>query len=224
MRIRGAIFDMDGTLGDTVFVSVEAIVRTVDQLTGQRYAHPEIIDRFGPTEPGILRQLLPQDLWGESERIFLAEYEAIHQSRKIGAYAGIEEVLNLLQHHHIRQAIVTGKSRESAEISLKYYALNGYFEAVETGSLERSVKKDCIKKVVKRWQVPLEQVLYIGDAPSDVTIARSAGVCPISVAWADTAETSQLEERQPCAVFERVEDFRNWLSSQLNGHEGIDVP
>ena len=218
MRIRGAIFDMDGTLGDTVFVSVESIVRTVEQLTGQRYAHPEIIDRFGPTEPGILRQLLPQEMWEESEQIFLAEYESIHQTYKIGAYAGIEEVLKLLKRHHIRQAIVTGKSRESAEISLKYYSLNGYFEAVETGSLAGSVKKDCIKKLVKRWQISPEHVLYIGDAPSDVTIARSAGVCPISVAWANTADHSELEQRQPCAVFERVQDFKTWLASQLNGY------
>jgi phosphoglycolate phosphatase/pyrophosphatase PpaX len=209
---------MDGTLGDTVFVSVEAIVRTVHQLTGQQYAHPEIIDRFGPTEPGILRQLLPQEKWEESERLFLAEYESIHQSHKIGAYAGIEEVLHLLKRHHIRQAIVTGKSRESAEISLCYYQLDGFFEAVETGSLTRSIKKDCIQKLVRGWQVPSEQVLYIGDAPSDVTIAKSAGVCPISVAWADTAELSQLEQRQPCAVFERVQDFKTWLVSQLNGH------
>lgn len=218
MRIRGAIFDMDGTLGDTVYVSVEAIVRTVYQLTKQRYAHPEIIDRFGPTEPGILRQLLPQEKWEESEQIFFAEYESIHQIQKIGAYAGIEEVLKLLKRHHIRQAIVTGKSRESAEISLRYYQLNGYFEAVETGSLAGSVKKDCIKKLVQGWQLPPDQVLYIGDAPSDVTIARSAGVCPISVAWADTADQSELEQRQPCAVFERVQDFKTWLASQLNGY------
>jgi len=217
MRIRGAIFDMDGTLGDTVFVSVEAIVRTVFQLTGQRFAHPEIINRFGPTEAGILRQLLPEEAWEASEQIFLAEYTSIHQDHTIGAYPGMSDVLDLLERHQVRQAIVTGKGRESAEISLQFFQLNGYFDAVETGSLEGSVKKECIRKVVDRWQLPPEDVLYIGDAPSDVTIARSAGVCPISVAWADTSEASQLALTKPCAVFERVQDLKTWLASQLNG-------
>ena len=217
MHIRGAIFDMDGTLGDTVFVSVEAIVRTIFQLTGERYSHPDIIDRFGPNEAGILRQLLPEESWEASEQFFLAEYTSIHQSYKIGAYPGMTDVLDLLQRHHVRQAIVTGKGRESAEISLKFFQLDGYFDAVETGSLDGSVKKECIHKVVDRWQIAPEDVLYIGDAPSDVTIARSAGVCPISVAWADTVVRSQLEPYQPCAVFERVQELKTWLASQLNG-------
>jgi HAD superfamily hydrolase (TIGR01549 family) len=216
-QIQGAIFDMDGTLGDTVYVSVEAIIRTVFHLTGKTYTHPEIIDRFGPTEFGILQTLIPEELWQESYQIFLREYDSIHRKYKIKAYPGIQGVLDLLNRHNIRKAIVTGKSRESAEISLQYFNLETHFDAVETGSDFGSIKKDCIHKVVKIWKFPPENVLYIGDAPSDVSIAKSAGVCPVSVAWANTADRSRLALEQPCFIFERVEHFQTWLATHLDG-------
>jgi HAD superfamily hydrolase (TIGR01549 family) len=217
MKIQGVIFDMDGTLGDTVFVSVEAIVRTISQLTGKRYSHPEIISHFGPTEPGILQQLLPREKWEESVRIFFREYEAIHREHHIGAYPNMQEILDLLYKYNIRQAIVTGKSHESAKISLEYYNLIDYFEVVETGSVKGSKKEDCIKKVLKLWQLPPEQVLYIGDAPSDVAIAKRAGVRPISVSWATTADPLELAQEEPDALFEDIEEFKDWLKVNLNG-------
>ncbi len=216
IKIQGVIFDLDGTLGDTVFVSVEAIVRAVFKLTGKRYTHAEIIDLFGPSEPGILRQLVGEEHLEQAFQFFLKEYETIHDHHKIGAYPGIEEIQELLDHHRIRQAIVTGKSRESAQISLRYFNLNGYFDAIETGSAEGSVKKIYIQKVVSTWGISPEHVLYLGDAPSDVTIARNAGVIPISVAWAETADLQRLAQQNPYALFESVEDLKIWLNSTLN--------
>lgn len=208
---------MDGTLGDTVFVSVEAITQTVFQLTGNHPTHEEIISMFGPSELGILRQLVPQHQWEESARIFLDHYESIHRQHQIGAFPGIEEILRLLQEHNIRQAIVTGKSRQSAEISLKCFNLKGYFDSVETGSIDGSAKKSRLQKVLKSWGFPPEDVLYIGDAPSDVRIAKSAGLRPISVAWDSTADRSQLAQQNPYAIFDQPQDLKNWLAAHLNG-------
>lgn len=219
MPIRGVIFDLDGTLGDTVFVSVEAIVRAVHKHTGKTYTHPEIIDRFGPTEIGIIKKLVPDDVWEASCQTFYEEYKNIHQKHQIGAYPGIRSILDLLSAHKIRQAIVTGKGAEPAHISLDYFNLNGHFEFIETGWLHSSSKEACIKKVVEAWQIPGENVLYVGDAPSDVAIARRAGVHPISAAWADTANPAELQAQQPEALFEEVSELELWLKNQLN-HKG----
>jgi phosphoglycolate phosphatase-like HAD superfamily hydrolase len=214
--IRGVIFDVDGTLGDTVFVSVEAIVQVVRAYTGKTYSHSEIIAFFGPTEEGILRQLVPENHWQASYQTFLTAYKRIHAEHGIGAYPGISKILDLLTAHHIRQAIVTGKGAESAQISLDYFKLDGRFEQVETGSLHGSAKEVCIKKVVEGWQFQRENVLYVGDAPSDVAIAKRAGVRPISVAWADTANPEELRAQQPEALFTKVSELEDWLRTHLN--------
>jgi len=215
VQIKGVIFDMDGTLGDTVFVSVEAIVRAVHTHTGKSFTHPEIIARFGPSEIGIIKNLVPDQVWEAACQTFHQEYERIHQEHQIGAYPGIERILDLLAAHHIRQAIVTGKGAKSAQISLGFFQLNGYFEYIETGWQSGSSKEACINKVVEEWQIPPGNVLYIGDAPSDVTIARCAGVRPVSVAWDDTADTQELLAQQPEALFETIPELENWLKDQL---------
>lgn len=215
MQIRGVIFDMDGTLGDTVFVSVEAIVQAVHKHTGKTYTHPEVIARFGPSEIGIIKRMVPEDVWEATCQTFHEEYERIHRERQVGAYPGIDRILNLLTAHNIRQAIVTGKGAKSAQISLGYFQLNGHFDFVETGWQSGSSKEACINKVVEEWQIPPENVLYFGDAPSDVTIARCAGVRPISVAWADTADPQELLAQDPEALFETIPELEIWLKDQL---------
>lgn len=215
MQIKGIIFDMDGTLGDTVFVSVEAIVRAVNKHTGKTFTHPEVIALFGPSEIGIIKKMVPDQVWEATCQTFYEEYERIHREHKIGAYPGIENILDLLSAHHIRQAIVTGKGARSAQISLGFFQLNGHFDYVETGWVSGSSKEACINKVVDEWQILPENVLYIGDAPSDVTIARCAGVRPISVAWADTADPQELLAQEPEALFETIPDLENWLKDQL---------
>ena len=215
MDIKGIIFDLDGTLGDTVYVSVESIARAVQQTTGKSYTHPEIIDHFGPTEVGILKQLVPAEKWEESCQIFYREYERIHQEQDRGAYPGIQNILDLLTANNIKQAIVTGKGAESAHISLRYFQLNAPFEHIETGFIDGSGKAAGIGKVLDAWQFPKENVLYVGDAPSDVTIARGTGVRPISAAWADTAAPAELLAEKPFALFETVPEFDRWLREIL---------
>lgn len=215
MQIQGVIFDLDGTLGDTVYVSVEAIVQAVQQTTGKTYTHPEIIAHFGPTEVGIIKQLVPAEKWEESCQIFHAEYERIHREQDRGAYPGIQKIIDLLAERGIRQAIVTGKGAEPAEISLRYFQLDAPFELVETGSLHGSSKLVDINKVLATWQLPPENVLYIGDASADARIARQAGVLPISAAWADTADPVELLAEKPVALFETVLEFERWLKEHL---------
>lgn len=217
MRLNGVIFDLDGTLGDTVPVSVEAIVRTVRAFTGEIFTHPEIIARFGPTEQGILRQLLPKKDWAASYHRFLQEYETLHREGDYGVFPGIPEVVALLHEHRVPVGIVTGKGLDSARISLRYFGLEDAFDVVEAGSLEATVKDVCIRKVAASWQVPPEEIIYVGDAVSDVGLSRKAGAQPVSAAWAGTHPVAELAAESPYRLFARVEDLHAWLSQQVNG-------
>lgn len=217
MRLSGVIFDLDGTLGDTVPVCLEAISRSVDALTGKSYTHREIMARFGPSEEGILGQLVPPEDVEAGYRHFLREYESLHESGDYGVFPGIPEVIDLLRAHQVPVAVVTGKGPVSARISLRYFGLADAFEMVEAGSPEGPIKEACIRKVAEAWQVPLEEIVYVGDAPLDVVFARQAGTQPVSVAWAGTHTPEELAAENPDQVFTRVADFHDWLARQVNG-------
>lgn len=57
--IRLVLFDMDGTLADTLPLCVEAFGRATEQLTGRRPTETEITDTFGPDETGTMAVLTP---------------------------------------------------------------------------------------------------------------------------------------------------------------------
>ncbi len=214
MHILGAIFDFDGTLANTVYASLEGIRRAVAQTTAQEISAPEIIARFGPSEEGIIQQLVPEAVREEAWQVFAREYDRIHLEEDIHIFPGILPALELLQQAGVRLAIVTGKGHTSAQISLSHFSIASYFEDIISGSLEGSVKEICIKQVVAAWAVPPEQVLYIGDAPTDVGIARAAGVVPIAVAWDPTADPEKLVAQRPHQTFLTPADLTGWLEAQ----------
>lgn len=214
MEINGAIFDFDGTLANTVSASIEAIIRAVKHVTGQSHTHADIFARFGPTEEGIIRQLVPHD-WQACTQQFAEEYRRLHQQDRLSVFSGLEDSLALLKDKGVRMAIVTGKGRTSTDISVKLFRIGQYFDLIETGSLEGSIKASCIKKVAATWDFAPDSILYLGDAPSDIRIARTAGVQPLAAAWDALAIPAELTAQSPEALFLTTSEFHAWLKSQL---------
>lgn len=217
IRIRGMIFDLDGTLGDTLPVCFEAFRKTFQRYLGRRFDDREIRAMFGPSEEGVLRKALP-DVWTEALETYLREYERAHVNCQV-PFAGIESVLKMLQARGVRLAIVTGKGRRSAEISARVLGLNDYFHIMETGSHDRPVKPEGIRAVLAGWLLSPSDVAYVGDAPSDIVAAKQEGLLALAAAWAETAEEERLRQLGPYAMFRTVESFAVWVDKHVEGIE-----
>jgi phosphoglycolate phosphatase-like HAD superfamily hydrolase len=219
MKLSGAIFDLDGTLGNTFVLSVEAFREAFAQFTGRQFTDEEIIATFGPSELGSVRQVIPDpDRREACLQAYMNAYEQMHKQYAPGPFPGIKAALDMLQAHHIPLAVVTGKAPDSAWMTLKQFGLTGYFDIVETGSPDGPVKPLLLRKVLKVWNVPADQVIYVGDAPSDVTASREVGVIPLGAGWADAADIERLAAQQPAATFHKVDDLIKWIGDTLNHH------
>jgi pyrophosphatase PpaX len=213
MKLSGFIFDLDGTLGDTLPVCFQAFRRTFEIHLGITYTDPDIRAMFGPSEEGVFQRLLPE-CWQECLATFLEAYEHAHQELATD-FPEMGRVLEALQGLGLRLAIVTGKGPSSAAISLRYRGLASYFEVMEAGSPAGGVKAEAIGRVLKRWGLSSEQVVYVGDTISDMRAARQAGVHAIGAAWGGrSASAAELKEHNPLAVFEAVPDFLDWIRSE----------
>ncbi len=212
-QLRGVIFDLDGTLGDTLPICFAAFRKTFEVHLGRSFRDDEIRAMFGPTEEGILQRRFP-DRWEAALATYLEEYERAHAAC-VAPFAGIEAVLDTLRAIAIRCAIVTGKGPRSAEISARRLGLTRHFEVIETGSAERPIKSDGIRAVLARWALPPEDVAYVGDAPSDVTAAREVGLVALGAAWAATADTGRLTAQAPDALFSTVASFAAWVDGNV---------
>lgn len=214
MKLRGLIFDLDGTLADTMLVCLGAFQETLQHYGEKRISLQELYPLFGPSEEGILRFLLPEQA-GEAYSHFLILYERLHQECT-APFPGIETLLDDLRSRGMRIAIATGKSAETAEISMRKLGLSSRVELLESGFVDRGDKPELIRRVLQEWQMPANQAAYVGDVLSDLHAARQAGVVPIGAAWAETSGLRAIAEEDGWLIFKRIQDFSAWIQGVID--------
>ena len=209
MNLRGVIFDLDGTLADTIPICVEAFQRTLKAHSGPHLSREEVESLFGPTEEGMLQRVLPE-YSSTALETYLTEYERLHTPSTV-PFPGIAAVLDALHRRGIRLAVVTGKGPRSAEISCRALGVRGYFTHIEAGSPNGIIKPAAIARIIGEWSLRPPEVAYIGDAPADIEAARSAGVVSVGAAWAPAGSDGLLRAARPDFLFQAVPDFASWV-------------
>lgn len=213
--MRGVIFDLDGTLGDTLPVCYRAFARVFARRLGRQYSDAEIHAMFGPSEEGILARLCPNDPVAALDE-YLAEYRLAH-THCPKPFGGIPDLLEMLRDGGVKLAIVTGKGPRSAQISLEAFGLTGQFPVVEAGSAAGAVKPAAMRRVLAGWRLPPDEVAGVGDAPSDVRAAKEVGITSIAAAWAQGAARDRLAASQPDQLFDAVPALHAWLAERMQG-------
>src|SRR5436190_23241271 len=98
--LRGIIFDLDGTLANTLPVCYVAFRHAYRKFTGRHYTDAEIAALFGPSEEGSLHQVIPER-WEEGLQVFLEEYERAH-ALCTSPFTGVIGLLDYLREQNIR--------------------------------------------------------------------------------------------------------------------------
>jgi pyrophosphatase PpaX len=209
MAIRGIIFDLDGTLANTLPVCIKAYQDTVYHFCGRVPEEAEIIGLFGPNEEGMLEQMIPGQLT-ETLAYYLKVYEQYHLQLCTGLFPGIGGSLSAIQSKGIKMAIVSGKGAFSAAISMRILGLEQWIDLVETGFDYGPDKPRSLRIVLEKWGLRSpENTAYVGDAPYDMQAAREAGLLPLGAAW---AQSSSLKPETPTyATFFDIASWREWI-------------
>jgi phosphoglycolate phosphatase/pyrophosphatase PpaX len=207
--LGGVIFDLDGTLGDTLPVCFVAFRATFERFLGVTYTDEEIRAMFGPTEEGMFLARTP-DAFDDALAHYLEDYAANHHLCPT-PFAGIVDVLDRLDDRGVSVAVVTGKGPNSTRISLEQWGLEGRFDRVEPGGDHGAIKPERMTAVVTGWGIDPATVVAIGDVPGDVLAGRAAGVVPVAAAWSPLADPRALTASGPDAIFNEVTDFATWL-------------
>jgi len=218
MDIKGVIFDLDGTLGDTFPVIFPAYRRALEKYLGRIYSDDEIMAMFGPTEEGIIRSLVPAH-WQDCLHDYMTEYRRLSPIATLH-FEGIEEALKELRRRNVLMGIVTGKSLAGALISLADLGFGEYFDAVEGGSIEGVIKPECMRRILQRWNMPPQHAAYVGDATTDMLNAREVGVLPLAAAWCEKADLAGLRATSPAQIFPHASDFLRWIEANVARKNG----
>lgn len=213
MKLKGFIFDLDGTLLNSLPVVRTSLNSTLLKFSGRVYADQELSSLFGPSEEGIFKKLFP-DSWNEVLKFYLNEYDRLHLPYA-KPFPGVTAALSLLRERGMKLALVSGKGAGSMEISLKHSGLRDFFEVIITGSEHHASKPEHIKQVLELWNFSPDEVVYIGDIAYDVKAAKEVGVLPISALWAETVQVQKVLAMHPAYAFYNVESFNEWITKMI---------
>ena len=209
-KIRAVLFDLDGTIADTLPLCIKSFKYSIQPLIGRSISEAEIISTFGVSEEGTIRALIP-DHYEKGIHDYLHYYTEFHDMCP-APFEGIIGLLDKLVDQNIRIGMVTGKGKYSTEISLKKFGLNNYFELIETGIETGPIKPEGMKRIINEFQgIPKTEMIYVGDSPSDIDSSRQVGLPVIAAAWAKTADSQSLIDKRPDKIFYTINEFSNWL-------------
>jgi len=209
MKIRTVIFDLDGTIADTLPLCIAAFKKSIEPILNKEISEQEIIATFGPSEEGTIRKLIPAHEEA-GVKSYLRYYQELHHTCPL-PFPGILELLDFLKDKGIQLAMVTGKGVHSTKLSLAQFDLAHYFETLETGRPEGPNKANGIRNVLSRLKTDADETIYVGDAPSDITACREAGIRIAAAAWATTTNSEELDALNPDWLFKTTGQFKEWI-------------
>jgi phosphoglycolate phosphatase/pyrophosphatase PpaX len=212
--LKSVIFDMDGTIVDSIPLCVEAFRLAVEPIAQRNISDEEILMAFGPSDEGTLRLFVPNAVETCMEQ-FLHHYRRLHPVMCPKPFDGIIDILDWLQSLHVPLGLVTGKGPRSLAITLEAFGLEHSFDAIETGSPLRANKPECLRKILETFQLSPNEAVYIGDMPSDITACREVAIPIYSAAWATTVDLPKLQALQPDQIVHSVEELKALLRENL---------
>jgi phosphoglycolate phosphatase-like HAD superfamily hydrolase len=203
-------FDFDGTLTLSFSMEDDCMAKAC-QAVGFKDVTPAIIHQnYGPTEDGIIRKLVGEANFRKAWAFFLDYYAK--ESKKLKPFKGIPELLKTLSQKKCLVILLTGRSRESLEISLADLGLSSCFIRAYTGSPYGTNKEKSMTSLLTDYGLAKKDVLYIGDTLEDIQMMRSIDTDILSAGYShDSSYQQQLEKANPGNVCHSVDDLKKRL-------------
>ena len=187
MPFQTAVFDLDGTLLDTL----EDLYLAVNAALSRRFlpvrSREEVRMFVGNGVEMLIRRAVPA---GTEEAVILSvladfktTYAAICENHT-RPYEGIIPLLTALRERGIRVAVVSNKfDAATKQLCEKYFGDLVEVAIGERAGVRKKPAPDTVYEALKELGVTAEGAVYIGDSDVDIQTARNCGMPCISVTW-----------------------------------------
>ncbi|TYQ18328.1 UNVERIFIED_CONTAM: phosphoglycolate phosphatase/pyrophosphatase PpaX [Acetivibrio alkalicellulosi] len=211
MKLNTIIFDLDGTLADTVPLTIFSIKEVVRELAGKEMSDEDVIREFGPVDTKIVENLVDEKIKDKAVNLYIKIFSE-NFDKYVQPIKGITELFDVLMKNRIRIGLFTGRGLKVSNIILEKLKIKNYFDAFLTGDDTKKPKPDPegIHMVLNRLDSKPYESAYVGDFDVDIMASKAAGVMSILALWASNASTKLLE-LNPDKSFKTPYEFIDWI-------------
>jgi len=185
--MKTAIFDLDGTIADTICDLGDAVNYGLEQLGCPVHDYAAYKKMVGNGAKKLCERALPEGKKDRAEelRSLFREYYGAHYLDKTRLYDGIEEVLEKLQKKGVYLAVATNKPESAARDIISALLPGIDFVRVLGGRDDRPTKPDTVilTEIFAALPDKENEVYMIGDSNVDMQTAKNAGIRSIGCAW-----------------------------------------
>jgi len=218
MSYKAVVFDLDGTLLDTIEDLTDAVNMTMRHYGWPEHTIAQVKTYVGNGVGWLVECAVPggktNPLFEEALEIQKQNYAQVCEN-KTRPYDGIMEVIRKLKEYGYKLSIVSNKGQEAVEALRKLYFSDVIEVAIgERDGIRRKPAPDTAFEAVKRMGADIETSVYVGDSEVDLATARNAGMDCISVSWGFRPKQLLIENGAK-VICDTPEDLLNVLIDDL---------
>lgn len=201
---KGVIFDFDGTIADTENLAIQVAMTLAEKYNFRSITDKEIpyVKSMGAREAiaymGISRLRLPFII-KEAHRILQDEV-----SRADMCQMELYFLLEALSEQGILLGIITSNSHSNVKGFLDFHHLD-FFDFIRSSTVFGKPRH--FKKVLKKYGLKKDEILYVGDETRDIYAARKAGVPVAAVTWGFN-NSERLRQENPEYLVDTVDELK----------------
>jgi len=187
MDFKAVLFDLDGTLVNTLDDLADSVNQALDRMSLPRHPVDSFRLKVGDGARTMIARSLPADRQDLLDTVLQMQqaYYAEHLIDKSRPYPGIERMLGDLRARGLRLAVLSNKPDHLTRLVVERLFHRSAFDQVVGHRDGTALKPDpaAALAVAERFGLPAGQVAYVGDTAVDMRTATAAGMFAVGVTW-----------------------------------------
>ena len=208
-KIEAFIFDMDGTLVDSVDAIVASVRHMLGALSLPDRPREEIVSFIGTGEEELVSKST-----GRKGDIMIEEARKIYRDHFLGTADASSRlfpgVIEILEHYRDRYlSVITNRSLQTAENTLNNFGIKRYFSDVTGGDDDGCRKPDgcVIRRILTGRGYPAEKSMIVGDMDIDILTGKDSGIYTCAVTYG-IGNINDLKAADPDFIIDRIEGLK----------------
>lgn len=186
-RLRAIIFDLDGTLIDSLD-DIAAALNAALRERGRAIAPRKSVRSWiGDGLPTLCRRAWPDASQDDLARFIQSVSTAYRAdcARETRPYPNVLPMLDLLRARGMPLAVLTNKPHDLTVAILNALDLAKHFDPIHGYHTEADKKPSptIALRIASQWRIEPREIAIVGDSDVDIRTARSAGMTAIAVSW-----------------------------------------